>query len=136
MPTEPARYRLPWPPSVNNYWKRSKHGIYVTPAAKVFRQEVAIAAYAMNRPTLSGRLEVRITAHPPNARKFDLDNLLKSTLDALEGARVFHNDNQIDHLTIARADREPPGFLMVEIRERKPTPCEPTIGTPKNRPQP
>ena len=48
------------------------------------------------------RLSVLINAYPPDRRKRDLDNILKSLLDALQHARVYPDDSQIDRLTIIR----------------------------------
>ncbi|NBW23084.1 MAG: RusA family crossover junction endodeoxyribonuclease, partial [Caulobacteraceae bacterium] len=41
-------------------------------------------------------------AFPPDKRKRDLDNVLKSLLDALTHANVWDDDSQIDDLRIYR----------------------------------
>lgn len=55
---------------------------------------------------------------PPDRRKRDLDNLLKSLLDGLEGAGVFKDDAQIDDLQIVRrpSDKDCPYPVLVVIR--------------------
>lgn len=55
------------------------------------------------RTPLSARLMVSIVLSPPNRRKFDIDNRVKQTLDALQRAGLFEDDEQIDHLTVTRA---------------------------------
>jgi len=44
-----------------------------------------------------------------------LDNLLKATLDALQSSGVYLNDNQIESLSIYRAEPVAGGQLEVQI---------------------
>jgi len=60
------------------------------------------------------RLSVFIEAFPPDKRKRDLDNVLKSLLDALQHAGVYADDCQIDRLSIIR--KSPlNGIVKIEI---------------------
>jgi crossover junction endodeoxyribonuclease RusA len=114
-------FSLPWPPSVNNYWKprpRGK-GLYICPAGVLFREETCVLL-AGSTP-LQGRLAVHIEAMPPDRRKRDLDNLLKPTLDAMEHARVFEDDSQIDQLRIDRLEPSGEGRLDVTVTELEET---------------
>jgi crossover junction endodeoxyribonuclease RusA len=60
------------------------------------------------------RLSVSILAYPPDRRKRDLDNVLKSLLDALMHAGVYSDDSQIDKLTISR-NKPLDGRVIVSI---------------------
>ena len=53
---------------------------------------------------LEGRLAVHIALFPPDRRKRDVDNVLKSLLDACEHAGCYENDSQIDELHVIRQD--------------------------------
>lgn len=110
---------LPWPPSVNCYWRHAVIGnraqVYISGEGKRFRADVEAVWLASGRPKLSGRLAVELLATMPDRRARDVDNLAKATLDALEHAGVFDSDNQIDRLVIARAGVEPPGQIEVRI---------------------
>ncbi len=119
-------YRLPWPPSVNSYWRTgvsTKHGVpmtYLSPKAKEFRSEVVrcIAEQDGDTPdTLFGRLAVHIELVAPTRRKFDVDNFCKSTIDALMHAGIFADDEQIDKLIVERKHVEAPGCADVTITE-------------------
>lgn len=93
---------LPYPPSVNHYWKRGKKGVHLSQRARMFREDVSIRALDFLRAnkTLRGPLEVEIFAHPPDGKLRDLDNLLKATLDSLSHALVIGDDSQIKRLSI------------------------------------
>lgn len=93
---------LPYPPSVNHYYKRGGHGVYLTTRAKTFRNNVAIRAIDFLRAnkTLRGPIEVELFAHPPDGKLRDLDNLLKATLDSLTHAAVIGDDSQIKKLSV------------------------------------
>lgn len=66
---------------------------------------------------LTGRIEVKIIALPPDRRRRDIDNLLKATFDAITHSGIWHDDSQIDRIEIERGDVITGGALMIEIRE-------------------
>lgn len=107
---------LPWPPSVNHYWRHTKTGHYISEQGKIYRNTVYYICVSL-RGILpeNAKLSVSIEAFPPDKRRRDLDNLLKATLDALQYAMVYQDDYQIDLLTIAR--KSPlNGILKVTIK--------------------
>lgn len=111
-------YRLPFPPSVNHYWRRNGHRYFISGEGKRFRDEVA--ATIVDAPNSTERLAVSIELVMPDRRKRDVDNYGKSTLDALSYAQVFASDCQIDDLRITRLHVEPPGCCDVTIVELTP----------------
>jgi crossover junction endodeoxyribonuclease RusA len=112
---------LPWPPSANTYYRHVSRGplagrVLLGEAGRAYRKAVdAVVAQARARKALAVPLEVRIAAFPPDRRKRDLDNLLKSVLDCLEASGVIENDNLIESLSIYRAERVAGGQLEVQI---------------------
>ena len=118
------RADLPWPPSVNRYWRRTDtRRTALTDRALKFRRDVQdslleqLGAGWRTHINPDARFAITIAAHPPDRRKRDLDNLLKPTLDALEHALVFTDDSQVDDLHITRASVRKRGRLTLEIRE-------------------
>ena len=115
------RLTLPWPPSANTYYRHVSRGplagrTLLSEAGRAYRKAVdAVVAQARARKALAVPLEVRIAAFPPDRRKRDLDNLLKSVLDCLEASGVIENDNLIESLSIYRAERVAGGQLEVQI---------------------
>ncbi len=91
---------LPWPPSVNHYWRHSNGIFHVSKEGKAYRKIVASTCYG--RGHIEGSVVMEILAYPPDERTRDLDNLLKATLDSLAHAGVYGDDSQIDRLCIDR----------------------------------
>ena len=110
---------LPWPPSVNSYYRSVPIGrqcrVLISKTGREYRKRVEAACVGV-RP-IEGRIDMRITARPPCRRKRDLDNILKSLLDAMEHAGVYENDNQIDRLLIERAEPTSGGMVQVSVEE-------------------
>ena len=70
------------------------------------------------KPFGTDRIGMYIDARPPDARKRDLDNLLKALLDGLQGAVLFDDDSQIDDLQIVRGQRAQGGKVIVQVWEQ------------------
>ncbi len=108
-------YRLPFPPSTNSYIRHTSRGHYPTKQAKEFRQAVCESVVVPR--VLRGRLAVHLELIAPTKRKYDVDNRIKSCLDALQIAGVFLDDEQIDELRVTRLHVEAPGACDVTIVE-------------------
>jgi crossover junction endodeoxyribonuclease RusA len=96
--------QLPYPPSVNHYWGQAGNHRFIGKKGKEFRAQVMDAVNEAGIQPLEGRLAVHIALFPPDRRKRDVDNVLKSLLDACEHANCYENDSQIDELHIIRRD--------------------------------
>ena len=116
--TERIEFVLPYPPTVNTYWRRHGNTYFISEAGKRYRRDVAlIVRQQWLKLNLSGRLAIKIIAEPPDKRRRDLDNILKAPLDALTHAGVWQDDGQIVDLRITKQVSVKPGKLQVWIRE-------------------
>lgn len=108
---------LPYPPSVNHYWRRVGNRTLISRGGRTFRAEVCQLLRSHKPEPLAGPLEVSIQVHPPDRRRRDLDNCLKSLLDAMQHGGVYHDDSQIVRLAIEKCPPTPGGKTLVRIRE-------------------
>lgn len=115
-------YTLPWPPSVNHYWRRvlvsgkprtllSKEGrdykIKAVDAVKNQRHGHSVP--------LSGRIAISVTLFPPDKRRYDLDNRIKAIQDSLTAAGVWEDDNQVKVLHLEEGEVVKGGSCIVHI---------------------
>ena len=112
------RFELPYPPTINHYYLHTANGVILGAKGKSYRRDVALLT-AKYRGACSSekRLSLTINAYPPDKRKRDLDNIVKATQDALQYARVYHDDCQIDMLTVIRRHQVKDGALQIWIAE-------------------
>ena len=112
------RIVLPWPPSINHYWRNYRGRIVISADGRAYRQTVSyrILEQGIPRDNLNCRLAVRIDAYPPDKRRRDLDNIQKALLDAIVAADVIEDDSLIDALSITRHDACEDGKVIVRIR--------------------
>ena len=114
----PMRLWLPWPPSVNNYWIRTRRGgVMVSKNGQLFRKELLADLAGKVSRKLLGRVKLSVCVMPPDKRKRDLDNLLKPILDGLTAAGVWDDDSQVDRLEMERGEITPHGRVLVEVSE-------------------
>jgi crossover junction endodeoxyribonuclease RusA len=106
---------LPYPPSVNHYWRHVGGKVLVSREGRRYRSTVR-SLLAGTRP-LEGRLAVEVTLFPPDRRRRDVDNPLKALIDAVGKGGAYVDDSQIDDLRVRRGDVVDGGMTRIEIRE-------------------
>jgi crossover junction endodeoxyribonuclease RusA len=110
-------FTLPWPPSMNTYWRTFKGRMIISAKGRAYREAVIEqikqqgGAYGYK-----GKLAVEIEAYRPDKRRRDLDNLLKAALDGCTHAGVWEDDSNIVDLRIYWADTIG-GMIKVHVRE-------------------
>lgn len=114
---------LPWPPSINHYWKHRVIGkraqVYLSAEGVAFKKAVIDAVFvtAKKENVFDGRLSVELLLHPPTLRKYDIDNRIKSTLDAITNAGIWIDDEQIDQLKVTRGEKVKGGEVIILIMD-------------------
>ncbi|HOQ88260.1 MAG TPA: RusA family crossover junction endodeoxyribonuclease [Phycisphaerae bacterium] len=113
---------LPYPPSVNHYWRRVGPRTVISRQGRAYRRDVATAVrlidHAAERLPLTGPLSVEVVLYPPDRRRRDLDNALKAIFDALEHAGVYPDDSLIEQLSVEKRDVVAGGKAVVIIQRR------------------
>lgn len=110
---------LPYPPSVNHYWRHFRGRMVISQWGLRFRDQVRGIPARMNVKPLAGKLAVSVEVFPPDRRRRDLDNLLKAIGDSLEHGGAFHDDSQIVWLLIEKASVVRGGKVVLRITERR-----------------
>lgn len=97
------RLDLPMPPTINHYWRYGARGrVYISDKGVDFRREVLRRCASPVLLFPSQRLSMSVTLHADSKRRYDLDNRIKCLQDALQKARVYADDAQIDELLVRR----------------------------------
>lgn len=102
---------LPWPPSVNRYWRSANGRVLIAASGRKYRADVELVVRLSGRVGVGpAPVNVAIDAYYPDLRRRDIDNLLKAPLDALTAAGMWDDDSQVQALSIRKAgmDRHNP----------------------------
>ena len=110
---------LPWPPSINHYWRRVGPRTLLSREGRTFRKNVCalLGGGGPRKPPSGGRIALAMDAFPPDRRRRDLDNIQKPVLDVLEHAGVYEDDSQVDLLLTRRRGPVKGGRLDVRVEE-------------------
>ena len=121
-PASALTLKLPWPPSVNRYWRHAARGghavTYVSRDGLDYKTAVAEAVreQATGHMPYSGQVAVRVVLYPPSKREYDADNRLKGLFDALTQAGVWVDDKLAREIHVAKEVPCPPkGRAVVTI---------------------
>ena len=105
---------LPTPPSANRYWRNARGRTYVSKEAKTYKTTVGWIARTVIDEPLTDNVAVALRWYRP-AKRGDLDNIIKVTLDALNKI-AYVDDSQIVELHAYRYDDKDNPRMEVEIQ--------------------
>lgn len=113
--------KLPWPPSVNRYYRHVGAKVLISKAGRAYRKAVAdLLLVERKRANFTGRLSMTMAAYPPDRRRRDLDNLQKAIWDALQHGGLYRDDSQIKRFEATMHEPGKPGFVVVTVIETAP----------------
>jgi crossover junction endodeoxyribonuclease RusA len=111
---------LPYPPSVNHYYRRVGARTLISRDGRAYRTAVCGLLKAAGVEAMSGPLAIMVEVYPPDHRRRDLDNTLKSLLDSLQHGGLYRDDSQIARIVVARRQTVPGGRATVVVAEIDP----------------
>lgn len=84
---------LPYPTSLNSNYRAVGGRVLLSEKYRAWKKLAAQELQVQKVPRLSGPCALYITLRPPDKRKRDADNPLKSILDCLKSYGVIEDDN-------------------------------------------
>ena len=117
----PITLELPFPPSVNTYWRNVGRTI-LSENARQFRassmREIALQIAGLRpRPFITWPVALVVILQPPDRRKRDLDNMVKAVLDAITHAKVWQDDSLVHDLRLRWGEIITGGKAVVTIKK-------------------
>lgn len=120
---------LPFPPSVNAYWRAPNKGPLkgrhlISAAGRKFQSAACAAIIEQLRrlPKPSTELAaVEIPLYPPDERRRDIDNYNKALLDSLTHAGVWEDDRQVKRMLVEWGPVVKGGRVEITITKYVPT---------------
>ena len=118
---------LPFPPTVNNYYKKSKAGgRYISEKGRLFRALVEEAVVEqLPFVHIDERVLVEAVIFPPDRRKRDIANYEKALSDSLTEAGLWEDDELIDQYFMYRGVVVKGGQVFIRITEAGPLISDP-----------
>lgn len=115
-----ALTNLPFPPSVNTYWRHTVVGgkprTLISKTGRAYRERVIDLVIERHKhPTINEPISLTVNLFPPDKRRRDIDNSLKALLDALQHAGVYEDDYLIDQIIVTRRKPVTGGSCTVYI---------------------
>ncbi len=108
---------LPFPPSVNHYYRRVGPRTLISREGRRFRERVCAQLARFGATGLRGPLHLEIEVYPPDRQRRDIDNLQKSLLDALQHGGLYADDSQVKKLDIEMRGCVRGGRTLVRLEE-------------------
>jgi Holliday junction resolvase RusA-like endonuclease len=108
---------LPYPPSVNHYWRHVGPRVLISRAGREFREHVRSVLAAWGGRPMAGPLRLVVDLFPPDRRRRDCDNALKALLDALQHGGAYADDSQIVKLEVSKHGPVAGGETVVRVEE-------------------
>ncbi len=115
-----SEFELPWPPSVNHYYRHVGPRVLISRDGRRYREKVVSLFKFEPVEKRTGNVELHIELYPPDNRRRDVDNSLKCLLDTFTHAGLYNDDSQICKLTVIKREPLPPnGLAYIRISEWK-----------------
>ncbi|EBY0802700.1 RusA family crossover junction endodeoxyribonuclease [Salmonella enterica subsp. diarizonae] len=120
---------LPFPPSVNTYWRSPNKGPLkgchlVSARGRKYQSDACAAVIEQLRrlpKPSTAPASVEIILYPPDNRIRDLDNYNKALFDALTHAGVWEDDSQVKRMVVEWGPVIPKGRVEITITKYRPT---------------
>lgn len=101
-------------PSINKTYLRANNKVIKLKEVREFQKNLKeFIFYSYRKPILTNYLQIELKFYVKNINR-DLDNMIKSTLDSLQGL-IFKNDSQVYKL-VAEKQKSIYKYELIEIK--------------------
>lgn len=114
-------FSIPYPPSVNTYYRHVGPRVLISRDGRKYRMMVVSRLGGIE--PLEGDLALTVHLYPPDRRRRDVDNTLKSFMDALVHAGAMRDDSQVKILHVEMLEPYPGGKLFFVLEEKEEYEC-------------
>lgn len=110
-------FEMPWPPSVNGYWRAFRNRQIISKRGREYRKDslLLLDSLGLSNENIESRLSVSVTLNPPTLRKYDVDNFTKAAFDALSVANFWLDDEQVDRLVVTKGEKTKGGNIKIKV---------------------
>ena len=111
-------FTMPWPPSVNGYWRAFKGRQIISKRGRDYRKQAVdrMKELNLNGEMLKSNLSVSLVLNPPTLRRYDIDNFNKGLFDSMSEAKFWEDDEQVHRLTIRKGVKTKGGNVEVIVK--------------------
>lgn len=111
-------FELPWPPSVNHYYRHVGPRVLISREGRRYRELVTSLVARMGATPFTGKIALHAQFYPPDRRRRDLDNIGgKVLLDTLQAARLFKDDCQVKRILLEMHEPIEGGRCYIKLED-------------------
>ena len=112
---------LPYPPSLNRYYRSFGGRVVISREGRRYTDSVVSILSSCGMTAIRKKVRMRIDVYPPDARRRDIDNILKCLLDSLVKGGALEDDSLIRGLSIEMREPMPDigGMVHLEFEEHE-----------------
>ena len=109
---------LPWPPSVNHYYRHVGPRVLISRDGRRYREIVTSLVKQTAFKPFQDKIALYAVFYPPDNRRRDLDNVGgKVLLDSLQAAGLFKDDSQIKRIHLEMHEPLAGGMCFVKLED-------------------
>lgn len=111
-------FKMPWPPSVNGYWKPYNNRLIISERGRIYRSNAIahLIDIKLYNKKLSESLSVELVLNPPTLARYDVDNFNKALFDALSHGKFWIDDEQVIELKITKGVKTKGGNIEIKVK--------------------
>lgn len=114
-------FDMPWPPSVNGYWKPVKTPkmaiLTMSKQGKGYREDAIahLRDLGLKDLNITQPVSVALRLHPPKNFIYDIDNYCKGLFDSLTHGNFWKDDTLVQEMYVVKGEKATPGRIELTV---------------------